>query len=90
MLYACSMPQRTKTAFTKWSCYQSGHANNGNALLCVSKLYFSTFAGQGPGTARHSGIRALFHQHIVKPGLLSILDQTYDKFFDTRREGGLC
>jgi uncharacterized protein (UPF0332 family) len=30
----------------------------------------------------------LFHQHIVKPGLLSISQgQIYDKFFDSRQKG---
>jgi uncharacterized protein (UPF0332 family) len=69
---------------------QSGHANT-----YVNRLYYACFyavsallLAKGLASARHSGIRTLFHQHIVKPGLLSIpIGQTYDKFFDTRQKG---
>jgi uncharacterized protein (UPF0332 family) len=69
---------------------QSDHANT-----YINRLYYACFyavsallLARGLSSARHSGIRALFHQHIVKLGLLSIpMGQTYDKFFDTRQKG---
>jgi hypothetical protein len=69
---------------------ESGHANT-----CVNRLYYACFyavsallLAKGLSSARHSGERALFHQHIVKPGLLDVpLGQLYDKFFDNRQKG---
>ena len=69
---------------------QSGHINT-----YVNRLYYACFyavsallLAKGLSSARHSGVRALFHQHIVKPGLLSVsLGQMYDKFFDNRQRG---
>jgi uncharacterized protein (UPF0332 family) len=67
---------------------------NGHANTCVNRLYYACFyavsallLAQGLASARHSGVRALFHQHIVKPGLLDVpLGQLYDKFFDNRQK----
>ena len=61
----------------------------------VSRLYYACFyatsavlLAKGLSATRHSAIRVLFHQHIVKPGLLSISQgQIYDKFFDSRQKG---
>jgi uncharacterized protein (UPF0332 family) len=68
----------------------SGYANT-----CVNRLYYACFyavsallLAKGLSSARHSGIRALLHQRIIKPGLLRISHgQTYDKFFDNRQKG---
>ena len=66
---------------------------NGHANTFVNRLYYACFyavsaflLAKGLSSARHSGIRALLHQHIIKPGLLRIPQgQTYDKFFDNRQ-----
>jgi uncharacterized protein (UPF0332 family) len=69
---------------------ESGHANT-----FVNRLYYACFYGvsalllaKGLSATRHSGVKVLFHQHIVKSGLLSITQgQIYDKFFDNRQKG---
>ena len=69
---------------------ESGHANT-----YVNRLYYACFHAVSAlllakelSSARHSGVRALFHQHIVKPGLISVsLGQMYDKLFDNRQKG---
>jgi hypothetical protein len=69
---------------------QSGHANT-----FVNRLYYACFYAvsallltKGLSAVRHSGVRVLFHQNIVRPGLLSITQgQIYDKFFDNRQRG---
>ena len=69
---------------------ESDHTNT-----FVNRLYYACFyatsavlLAKGLSATRHSGIRVLFHQHIVKPGLLSISQgQIYDKFFDSRQKG---
>jgi uncharacterized protein (UPF0332 family) len=69
---------------------ESGHANT-----FVNRLYYACFyavsallLAKGLSAVRHGGVRVLFHQHIVKPGLLSITQgQLYDKFFDNRQRG---
>lgn len=68
---------------------------NSHANTCVNRLYYACFyavsallLAKGLSSARHSGVRALFHQHIVKSGLLSVpLGQMYDKLFDNRQRG---
>lgn len=68
---------------------------NSYANTCVNRLYYACFyavsallLAKGLSSARHSGVRALFRQHIVKPGLLSVpLGQMYDKLFDNRQRG---
>ena len=67
----------------------------GYTNTCVNRLYYACFyavsallLAQGLSSARHSGIRALFHQHIVKPGKVSVpLGQMYDRLFDNRQKG---
>jgi uncharacterized protein len=69
---------------------ESDHTNT-----FVNRLYYACFyatsavlLAKGLSATRHSGVRVLFHQHIVKPGLLSISQgQIYDKFFDSRQKG---
>ena len=67
----------------------------GYTNTCVSRLYYACFyavsallLARGLSSARHSGIRALFHQHIVKPGMVNVpLGQLYDRLFDNRQKG---
>jgi uncharacterized protein (UPF0332 family) len=36
----------------------------------------------------HGGLRSLLHQHLVKPGLLSVeMGRIYDTLFDNRQKG---
>jgi uncharacterized protein (UPF0332 family) len=61
----------------------------------VNRLYYACFyavsallLAKGLSATRHSGVRVLFHQNIVKPGLLTISQgPIYDKFFDNRQKG---
>ena len=67
----------------------------GYTNTCVSRLYYACFyavsallLARGLSSARHSGIRALFHQYIVKPGVVNVpLGQLYDRLFDNRQKG---
>lgn len=67
----------------------------GYTNTCVNRLYYACFyavsallLARGLSSARHSGIRALFHQHIVKPGMVHVsLGQLYDRLFDNRQKG---
>ena len=67
----------------------------GYTNTCVNRLYYACFyavsallLARGLSSARHSGIRALFHQHIVKPGMINVpLGQLYDRLFDNRQKG---
>jgi uncharacterized protein (UPF0332 family) len=69
---------------------ESGHTNTS-----VNRLYYACFyavsallLAKGLSSARHSGIRALLHQRVIKPGLLPLFQgQVYDKFFDNRQKG---
>jgi uncharacterized protein len=69
---------------------ESDHTNT-----FVNRLYYACFYAvsallltKGLSATRHSGIRVLFHQNIVKPGLLSISQGSiYDKLFDNRQKG---
>jgi uncharacterized protein len=69
---------------------ESGHGNT-----FVNRLYYACFyavsallLAKGLSATRHSGLRVLFHQNIVRPGLLSISHgQIYNKFFDNRQRG---
>ncbi len=61
----------------------------------VNRVYYACFYSvtallltRDLSSAKHSGVRSLFHQHFVKTGLVSIeLGQTFDKFFDNRQKG---
>lgn len=61
----------------------------------VNRLYYACFyavtallLSKGLSSSKHSGVRALFHQNIVKNGLLNReMGKFYDKIFDTRQKG---
>ncbi len=43
---------------------------------------------KGLSSAKHSGVRALFHQNFVKSGIINMeLGQLYDRLFDNRQKG---
>lgn len=43
---------------------------------------------RGLSSAKHSGVRSLFHQNFVKSGLVDIkLGQLYDRLYDNRQKG---
>jgi len=61
---------------------ESGHLN-----ACVNRLYYAAFyavngllLSRGLASARHSGVRSLFHQNFVKTG---VVDSKHGRFFDT-------
>ena len=66
----------------------SGHANTG-----VNRLYYACFYAvsallltKGLTATSHSGLRTLFHQHLIRPGLLPLgQGQLYDRLFDQRQ-----
>ena len=61
----------------------------------VNRLYYACFYAvsallltRGLSSAKHSGIRSLFHQNFVKFGLVDPkLGQLYDRLFDNRQKG---
>jgi len=69
---------------------ERGHGNT-----FVNRLYYACFYAvsallltRGLSSARHSGIRSVFHQNFLKPGLIGKeLGQLYDKLFDNRQKG---
>ena len=69
---------------------KTGHANT-----FVNRLYYACFyavsallLSKGLSSAKHSGIRSLFHQNFVKSGLIpKELGQLYDRLFDNRQKG---
>lgn len=69
---------------------KEGHANT-----FVNRLYYACFYAvsalllvKGLYSAKHSGVRALFHQNFVKTGIVTIeLGQLYDKLFHNRQKG---
>jgi len=60
----------------------------------VNRLYYACFYAisallltKGLSSAKHSGIRSLFHQNFVKSGLVKTeLGQLYDMLFDNRQK----
>ena len=66
----------------------SGHGNTG-----VNRLYYACFYAvsallltKGRTAPRHSGLRTLFHQHVIRLGLLPLgYGQLYDRLFDLRQ-----
>lgn len=69
---------------------EQGHANT-----FVNRLYYACFYAvsgllltRGLSSAKHSGIRSIFHQNFVKTSLVNPeLGQLYDKLFDNRQKG---
>ena len=61
----------------------------------VNRLYYACFyavtallLSKGLSSSKHSGVRALFHQNIIKNGLINReMGKFYDKLFDTRQKG---
>lgn len=68
--------------------------NSGHANTYVNRLYYACFYAvsaylllSGKSSAKHSGVRALFHQEVVKSGLVSQeLGQLYDRLYDNRQK----
>ena len=68
---------------------------NGHSNTYVNRLYYSCFFAVSSllmtkdlSSAKHSGVRALFHQNYVKPGIATIeLGQIYDKLYRNRQKG---
>lgn len=66
-----------------------GHTNT-----FVNRLYYACFYAvsallllKGKSSAKHSGIRAIFHQEVVRPGLAGReLGQLYDRLYDNRQK----
>lgn len=66
----------------------NGHANTG-----VNRLYYACFYAvsallltKGLTATSHSGLRTLFHQHVIRPGLLPLgQGPLYDRLFDQRQ-----
>ena len=69
---------------------EQGHTNT-----FVNRLYYACFyavsallLAKGLSSAKHSGVRALFHQNFVKPNIINVeLGQLYDRLFDNRQKG---
>jgi len=61
----------------------------------VNRLYYACFYAvsgllliDGYSSSKHSGIRALFHKHFIKSGIIEHeFGLTYDKLFDNRQKG---
>lgn len=61
----------------------------------VNRLYYACFyavsallLAKDLSSAKHSGVRSLFHQNFVKFGLLDVeLGHLYDRLFDNRQKG---
>lgn len=70
--------------------FERGHANT-----YVNRLYYACFYAvsallltKGLSSAKHSGVRSLFHQEFVKPAVIDTeLGQLYDRLFDNRQKG---
>jgi uncharacterized protein (UPF0332 family) len=68
--------------------------SGGHTNTYVNRLYYACFYAvsallllRGKTSAKHSGIRAAFHQEFVRAGLLSReLGQLYDRLFDNRQK----
>jgi uncharacterized protein (UPF0332 family) len=69
---------------------QSAHWN-----ACVNRLYYACFyavsallATHALGSGKHSGVRSLFNQHLVKSGIVSVeTSLIYNDLFERRQEG---
>lgn len=69
--------------------------NKGHSNTFVNRLYYACFYAvsallltRGLSSAKHSGIRSLFHQNFVKSGMVNTeLGQLYDRLSDNRQKG---
>lgn len=70
--------------------FERGHFNT-----AVNRLYYACFyavnsllLARNLSTSKHSGVRAMFHQHFVRTGSVSPeLGKFYDILFDNRQKG---
>ncbi|WP_422880267.1 HEPN domain-containing protein [Moorella sulfitireducens] len=68
--------------------------SEGHIRTSVNRLYYACFyavfailLAKGYSSAKHSGIRSLFHQKIVKTGLVNPSTGTlYNRLFDARQK----
>ena len=68
---------------------ERGHINT-----FINRLYYACFYAvsallltKGLSSAKHSGVRSLFHQNFVKTGIVNIESgQFFDKLFDNRQK----
>lgn len=68
---------------------KQGHANT-----YINRLYYACFYAvsallltKGLSSAKHNGIRSLFHQNFVKTNIVdTTFGQLYDKLFDNRQK----
>lgn len=68
---------------------EQGHANT-----FVNRRYYACFYAVSSllvtrdlSPAKHSGVRALFHQNFVKPGIVTVeIGQVYEKLFRNRQK----
>ncbi len=68
--------------------------NNGHVNTFINRLYYACFYAvnailleKGYSSAKHSGIRSLFHQQIIKSGLLpDKFGKWYDRLYDNRQK----
>lgn len=66
----------------------------GYANTFVNRLYYACFYAVSAllltrdlSSAKHSGVRSLFHQNFIKPGIVEVeLGQLYDKLFRNRQK----
>lgn len=69
---------------------QAGHWNT-----CANRLYYAAFYAvsallvrDGHGASKHSGVKALFNRHYVKPGIVTREHgRFYNRIYDLRQEG---
>jgi hypothetical protein len=67
----------------------------GALTFAMNRLYYSAFyavaallMARGLSFKKHSGVRAAFHQHFIKTGLLERKwGRLYDQLFEDRQEG---
>ena len=63
--------------------------------ICANRLYYADFYAvsallvqDGPVASKHSGVKALFNRHYVKPGTVTKENyRLYNRLFDLRQEG---
>jgi len=80
---------RAREALTEASLLlDSGHANTGVNRLDYACFYAvsALLLTKGLTATSHSGLRTLFHQHVIRPGLLPLgQGPLYDRLFDQRQ-----
>lgn len=68
--------------------------DGGHTNTYVNRLYYACFYAvssllftKGLSSAKHSGLRSLFHQNFVKSGIVNTeFGQIYDRLFDNRQK----